>query len=97
MLGIPLSVEEVVNERTPPFRKVWETRGSPRLLVIGHYRMGFEISPMDDSSRLRVFLDYELPGAGFAKYIGRMLGDWYARWCTTRMADDAARHFSKPA
>lgn len=43
LFGIPLSVAEVVTERTPPHRKVWATTASPRLLVIGHYRMGFEI------------------------------------------------------
>lgn len=28
-------------ERQPPWRTVWETVGTPRLLVIGGYRMGF--------------------------------------------------------
>lgn len=41
VLGLTLSVEEVVVERTPPFRKAWERRGRPHLLVIGAYRMGF--------------------------------------------------------
>ncbi len=45
-LGVRLFVEEVVTERDPPRRKVWETRGRPRILVIGAYRMGFEISPL---------------------------------------------------
>ena len=43
VFGVELSVEEIVVERDPPRRKVWETTGAPRLLVIGHYRMGFEI------------------------------------------------------
>jgi hypothetical protein len=41
MLSISIGVEEAVTERTPPLRKVWETKGAPRLLVIGHYRMGY--------------------------------------------------------
>jgi hypothetical protein len=45
VLGIDLEVEEVVTERNPPRRKVWETTGAPKLLVIDHYRMGFEIVP----------------------------------------------------
>lgn len=40
VMGIRLWLEEEVTERTPPTRKVWETIGSPRLLVIGPYRMG---------------------------------------------------------
>ena len=39
VLGVNLMVEEVVTERVPPLRKTWETRGEPRLLVIGSYRM----------------------------------------------------------
>ena len=40
VFGVELSVEETVTERNPPRRKVWETTGAPKLLVIGHYRMG---------------------------------------------------------
>ena len=43
VLGLELSLEEIVIERVPPQRKVWETTGSPKLLVIGQYRMGFEL------------------------------------------------------
>ena len=39
------SVEEIVTARQPPLRKVWRTIGVPRLLVIGEYRMGIEITP----------------------------------------------------
>lgn len=54
VLGIPLCVEEIVTERNPPLRKVWETIGAPKLLVISQYRMGFEITPRVHSSQLRV-------------------------------------------
>jgi hypothetical protein len=36
VLGVKLSLEEVVTEHTPPARRVWRTVGAPRLLVIGH-------------------------------------------------------------
>ena len=45
VLGIPLSVEQIVTERNPPLRKIWATMGRPHLLVIGPYRMGYEITP----------------------------------------------------
>jgi hypothetical protein len=93
VLGIPLSVEEVVTERNPPQRKVWETTGRPQLLVIGPYRMGYEITPKGKASLLRVFIDYALPDGQFSRLLGALFGNFYARWCTRRMADDAARHF----
>jgi len=94
VLGIPLSAEEIVTERNPPLRKVWET-GAPKLLVIGQYRMGFEITPKRKASLLRVFIDYTLPVGLFSGLLGGVFGNFYARWCTHRMADDAARHFQR--
>jgi len=94
VFGIQLSLEEVVVERTPPRRKVWETTFPPRLLVMGHYRMGFEITPMPDGSQLRVFIDYALPEAAPARWLGYLFAGFYARWCTRRMVRDAAKAFA---
>lgn len=94
VLGIPLAVDEVVITRTPPTLKVWETTGTPNLFVIGHYRMGFEVAPRRQASTLRVFIDYAAPEAPATRWLGQIFGDAYARWCTTRMTGDAAKHFS---
>lgn len=95
ILGMQLSVDEVVTERIPPRRKVWATTGVPTLLVIGHYRMGFDITPQSNASILRVFIDYALPQAGAARWLGYCFGRYYARWCTRQMLADAVRHFEK--
>lgn len=94
ILGLALSVEEVIIERQPPRRKVWETRGRPKLLVIGGYRMGFEISASGAASRLRVFIDYGYPATIAGKLLGPLFGSMYARWCVNRMAKDAADAFA---
>jgi hypothetical protein len=57
VFGMDLAVEKIVSERHPPQRKVWEMIGAPKLVVIGHYRMGFEIVPKGYGSQLRVFID----------------------------------------
>ena len=92
-LGVRLLVEEVVIERDPPRRKAWETRGQPRILVIGAYRMGFEITPSGDRSNLRVFIEYDHPRSRLGRLLGRAFAPLYARWCVERMADDARLHF----
>ena len=94
VLGVNLVVEEVVTERVPPLRKTWETRGEPRLLVIGSYRMGFAISAEGDRSRLVVFIDYRLPPLGLARGLALLFGGTYAAWCTRRMATDAVAAFA---
>ena len=94
MMGIALSLEEVITERQVPSRKVWETIGAPKLLIIAHYRMGFELTSNGNSTQVRVFIDYSLPTTAPGSWLGRLLGGIYARWCTKQMADDAARHFN---
>lgn len=93
ILGIPLWVEETVSEYEPPLRKTWETRGEPRLLVIGNYRMGFELAPRAGKTHLCVWIDYELPSGTWERWLGKILGKAYADWCVKRMADDAANAF----
>ena len=93
IVGIPLSLEEVITERQVPSRKVWETIETPNFLVIAHYRMGFDVTHGGESSMLRVFIDYSLPTTAPGSWLGRLLGGVYARWCTKQMADDAVRHF----
>ena len=91
MMGIPLSLEEVITERPIPSRKVWQTIGTPKLLIIAQYRMGFELTPSGEATRVRVFIDYRLPTTAPGSWLGHLLGGVYARWCTKQMADDAAR------
>ena len=94
VFGLELSLDEVVTEREPPTRKVWETVDSPRLLVIGPYRMGFEVTPRESGSQLRVFIDYALPSPWPERWLGRVFGGYYAHWCTQTMVDDAVRQFA---
>jgi hypothetical protein len=68
------------------------------LLVIGRYRMGVEITPQQAGSLLRVILDYDLPEHTILeKWAGRLLSEYYARWCTRQMADDTKAPFSMQA
>jgi hypothetical protein len=101
VLGMRLSLEEVVTEHIPPTRKVWMTVGTPRLLVIGSYQMGFVIVPEAmganragaDEVTLTVFIHYALPDRGLDRLLGLIFGHRYARWCTERMVTDARAAF----
>ena len=85
MMGFNLCLEEVVTERVPPRHKAWETVGNPTLLVIGNYRLGFDIN----SSDLRIFIDYDLPASSKLRWLGNLLGSIYAKWCVGQMAKSA--------
>lgn len=92
-LAWPLEVDEAVVERQPPRRKAWQTLGSPRLIVLAGYRMGFDVDACEGGSHVTIWIDYALPNRGLPALLGRRLGAAYARWCVDRMMHDAARHF----
>jgi hypothetical protein len=93
VLGLRLAVSSVVTDRRPPVLKAWQTTGTPRLLVIGSYRLGFGIEPRGELSVLCVFIDYRLPDRGVERLLGRLLGRAYARWCVRSMLGVARRQF----
>jgi hypothetical protein len=93
VFGIRLYLDEVVLEHEPPYKKSWETVGEPRLLVIGPYRMGFDLQSEGAGARLRVLIDYELPKKGISRWLGQLFGQSYARWCVRQMAEDARHSF----
>lgn len=95
MMGIPLFVREFVTESEVPKRKVWETKGPQKLIIMDQYRMGFDLTPESAATTVNVFIDYNLPSSGIQKVLGQLFGKVYARWCTEQMAKGAAKHFGK--
>lgn len=91
ILGISLWLEEAVVERVPVHRKTWETLGEPRLLVIGRYSMGFEMVPGGQGTQLRIWIDYDLPSAGWQRWLGKLMGRFYADWCVRKMLQAVAQ------
>lgn len=93
VFGFLLMLEEVVTLRLPPSYKAWETIGSPRLLVIGHYRMGFEITPVPNGSVLQAYINFDLPEQWPDRLLGYLFANFYAKWCIHQIAVGAKRHF----
>lgn len=85
VFGIDIYLDEVVTVHNPPFKKTWETVGIPNLLVIGDYEMGFEITEIDANCNFKVFINYNLPNGIFTKFLGMILGRFYAKWCVHQM------------
>ncbi len=90
--GIALFLDEVITRYEPPHVKTWETVGDLRLLVIGPYRMSVELEPQDEHSLLRVSIDYDLPSTN--RWLGRLFGGTYAKWCVQQMIRSTRDHFS---
>lgn len=93
VLGVNLYLDEVITEYKPPYRKVWKTVGSPKLVVIGNYQLGFELTDMGNKSVFKVFIDYNLPSNGL-KILGVIFGGIYAKWCVRQMIGSVAEQFN---
>lgn len=91
LVGLPLSLKEVITHHEPGVKKEWMTLEEPRLLVVGSYRMGFIVKPEGNGTRLTVWIAYQLPSGRFTRVLGWLLGPLYARWCARRMAQDAQK------
>jgi hypothetical protein len=96
VLGLRLAVECEVVRRDPPRRKAWRTVGEPRLLVIGQYCISVDIEPRESGvSRVTIAIACTLPRSRRWRWLGRLLGPHYARWCVQRMAADLVRRFGR--
>jgi hypothetical protein len=94
--GVRLSVRTEVTEREAPVRKAWQTIDTPRLLVIGPYRMCVDIRPTQIGSRVEIRIDYGLLSTREG-VVPEWLARCYARWCVNRMASDLRREFAVPS
>jgi hypothetical protein len=55
--------------------------------------MGLELKRENGNSRLRVFIDYDLPTGRAARWLGRVFGGMYATWCVDQMLKGPSKHF----
>jgi len=95
VFGFSLRVAEVVVERVPPYRKIWETLGLPTLLIIGRYRMAFQLKAVSaHATQMTLTIDYALPSSGIARLLGFCFASIYARWCVNRMVSDTLANFA---
>lgn len=93
VFGIRLYLDEEVTHYDPPYRKQWQTVGDLNLLVIDHYKLGFEIEPKDNGSNFKVYIDYYLPQSAGSRILGTLFGRMYAKWCVGQMIKGSRSHF----
>lgn len=95
VLGINLFLDEVVTKHEPPFHKEWQTVGDINLLVIDHYKLGFEVKSQNNASWLKVYIDYDFPKSFKTRLLGFLFGGLYAKWCVYQMLNGVKDHFGK--
>ncbi|MEW6042982.1 MAG: SRPBCC family protein [Thermoproteota archaeon] len=93
VFGINLFLDEVITSYEPPFHKEWQTVEGLNLIVIGHYKLGFEIELKNGNSKLRIYIEYDLPVSARSRWLGRLFGRIYAKWCIRQMINGVKEHF----
>lgn len=91
VLGMRMEFTCEVSEWKKNERKVWRTVGTPRLLIIGPYEMGFTVADGTDATTVDVWISYELPRSIGGRVLGALLATSYARWCARSVAEGAKR------
>ena len=81
VLGMPIDFSETVVKYAKDKERVWRTIGEPKIIIIGHYEMGFKLTTIQRSTRLTIYISYELPKPLFGKFLGWLLSGWYSKWC----------------
>jgi hypothetical protein len=64
--------------RFPTGVKAWETVLTPRLMLIGPYRMCVVIAPRKGHCTVTIAIDYAMPSAGWERILGRAFELVYA-------------------
>ena len=95
VFGVNLFLDEVITIHEPPHHKEWQTVGDINLLVIDHYKLGFEIKSQEEGSHFKVYIDYDLPQSLRTRLLGLLFGGMYAKWCVQQMLKGARDHFTK--
>ncbi len=93
VLGTTLEVECVVTKGIPFELKEWMTTGTPRLLVIGSYRMEVKILPENGGSQVTIAIDYANPSDAWTRILWAPFSRIYARWCVRQMSSDLVARF----
>jgi hypothetical protein len=88
MMGMTIDFSEVVTRWDPPQAKEWETFGDARIIIRRWYRMGFEITPAENGSLVKLSISYLPPKAWYYRLLSFLFGRWYSDWCLNNMLRD---------
>ena len=91
MLGFELDFTVVVTKWIENFEKVWETIGTPKLIILGWYLMRLKTEPVTEGTLASLEIQYTRPDGFFYKFLSILFARWYAEWCLARMMSDSKK------
>ena len=95
VMGMPIDITETVTKWIENKEKVWETIGSPKIIILGWYRMSLKTEPAKEGTLASLQIEYTQPNGWFYKILSFFFAGWYSRWCLNNMLNDTKKEFEK--
>ena len=95
VMRMPVDITETVTTWRENREKVWETTGTPKIILLGWYRMILKTEPAKDGTCVSLQIDYTQPNGWFYKILYFFLSNWYCNWCLSNMLNDCKKSFEK--
>lgn len=91
VMGMPVDIIETVTKWVENKEKVWETIGSPKIIILGWYRMRLKTASANEGTNTSLQIEYTEPKGWFYKILSFLFAGWYGRWCLNNMLYDTKR------
>jgi hypothetical protein len=74
--------------------KIWETIGTPNLVIYSWFRINLKIESNSQESIAHLSISYEKPTGFFNQILCFLVGGQYGRWCLKNMLNDTEKKLS---
>ncbi len=91
VLGLPIDFTETVTHWKENEEKVWETIGSPQMIILGWYRMRLTTEPNENGTLASLEIQYMPPKGFFYNLLSAVSARRYADWCLSKMLGDTKK------
>lgn len=92
MMGMPMDFTVEVTKWIERKEKIWETIGSPKMIIYSFYWMHLIVTPqLNNTTKAILSITYEKPKGWLNKVLCFLFADWYCAWCLKQMLGDAKK------
>jgi len=89
MMGVTMDFTVKVVKWEWAKEKVWETIGTPRLIIYSWYKMTLRLDRREHGTDTVLSISYRRPFGVLNRLLCFFFADWYCRWCLRKMLGDA--------
>ncbi len=91
MMGMKMDFTVEVTKWLPGEEKIWETLGTPELLIYSWYKMHLRLKGVANGTVALLSFSYGKPEGKFYRLLSFLFGGWYGRWCLKHMLEDCRK------